>query len=47
VKVNGTPLAITDKTVNVVVPTITASTTDLEDGTSSLATGSLYLVYEA
>ena len=32
--------------VNVPWPTITTSTTDLEDGTSPLATGAIYLVYE-
>jgi hypothetical protein len=46
VKVNGTPLTVTAKAVDVPVPTITASTTDLTAGSSALATGALYVVYE-
>lgn len=47
VKVNGTALTPdANKDVDVTVPVITYSTTDLTPGVSELATGTFYFVYE-
>ena len=46
ISVNGTAQTITNKNVDLTVPQITYSTTDLTPGTSALNTGEIYVVYE-
>lgn len=46
ISVNGTAQTITNKNVDISVPVIQYSTTDLTPGTSALDTGSFYFVYE-